>query len=91
MKNLKNIVITLALLLSCAGLAACGVGPDKSREDAVDTTDVDKAPAHVVAFNNHYPNVATKCDGYGHRVYVVSRIDGTVPALPVVIDDPSCP
>lgn len=77
--------VTLALAVS-----ACGVGPDQSREDARDTTDVDKSPPHVIAFNNHVPNLATKCDGYGHRVYMASRPDATAAVVPVVINDESC-
>lgn len=78
--------VLLPLVLAAVLLTACGVGPDKSREDAVDTTNVDKSPAHVVAFNNHYPNVSTKCDGAGHRVYVTTAGYGYI----VVIDDESC-
>lgn len=73
----------------CCGLAvptaACGVGPDKSREDAHDTTDVDKTPPRSLAFNNHYSNVETKCDGFGHRVFV------TTSKSVLVVADPSCP
>lgn len=78
----------LAFLLPVLLLAACG--GDASREDAVDTRDVDKNPPHVIAFTNHFPNVASKCDGYGHRVFVTTRTDGSVPSYPVIIDDASC-
>lgn len=83
--NLKPLLIPLALTASLYA-AACGVGPDKSREDARDTTDVDKSAAHIVAFNNHYANVATKCDGHGHRLYITTS-SGRVTVIP----DPSCP
>jgi hypothetical protein len=75
-------------LAGMAGLliAGCGSGPDKSREDAADTRDVDKGPPHVIAFNNRYPNVETKCD-HGNRVYVVTQ--GTYRFF-VVPHDPSC-
>jgi hypothetical protein len=72
------------LVVVAITISACGVGPDKSREDAHDTTNVDKSAPHAVAFNNHYPNVETKCDDYGHRVYV------TTAKQMVVIPDPSC-
>lgn len=64
----------------------CGFGPDESREDARDTKDVDKSPPHVVAFNNKYPNVETKCD-HGHRIYVTTKGDDRVH---IVENDPSC-
>ena len=71
-------------------IAGCGAGPDKSREDAIDTTNVDKTAPHVIAFNNHYPNVETKCDGFGHRVYVITHDSSTGNNL-LVIDDATCP
>lgn len=74
----------LGLTIVIAG-TGCGVGPDKSREDAVDTTNVNKSPAHVTAFNNHYSNVADKCDGHGHRIYV------TTSKVFLIIADPECP
>jgi hypothetical protein len=66
-------------------LGACGVGPDKSREDAHDTKNVDKSSPRAVAFNNHYSNVETKCDGFGHRIFV------TTAKQIVVLPDPTCP
>lgn len=77
----------LAICLIVAGLAmsACGTGPDKSREDAGDTVNVDKSTPHSTAFNNHFPNVEDKCDGHGHRVYV------TTAKTFAIVPDPSCP
>lgn len=67
-------------------LGGCGFGPDESREDAHDTQDIDKSPPHVVAFNNKYPNVETKCD-HGHRIYVTTKGHDRVH---IVENDPSC-
>lgn len=78
-------LLIAAALAAAAMTTGCGVGPDKSREDATDTRDVDKSAAHVIAFNNHYPNVSTKCDGHGHRVFVSTG--GVV----IVMPDPGCP
>lgn len=70
------------------GLSACsefddarglGDAPIKSRDDT---------GAEVVNFPNQFANVAHKCDGHGHRIYVVTH--GKSDAPPVVIDDPSC-
>lgn len=79
----KFAVVAAALALS--GLTACGVGPDKSREDAHDTKNVDKSAPHSIAFNNRFPNIEDKCDGSGHRVFVSTG--GAV----IVLPDPTCP
>jgi hypothetical protein len=73
------------LAASAVSVTACGVGPDKSREDAHDTVNVDKTAPHVTAFNNKYPNVEDKCDGAGHRIFVTST------KRVIVIPDPTCP
>jgi hypothetical protein len=63
----------LALLL-CFGVFLAACGSDESREDANDVGNgqVEKSTPAIVAFNNHFPNVQTKCDGFGHRIYVTS-------------------
>lgn len=72
------------LLAISVTFSACG--SDSSREDAVDTNDVDKSAPHVIAFNNHYANVETKCDN-GNRLYVVTKGNDR---LDIVESDPSC-
>lgn len=84
--------------LAIAGVVLAGCGADQSREDARDLTHscanqsapgpcIDRTPKRVIAFHNDYPNVATACDGYGHRVYVTTAGHGD----PVtVVDDPTC-
>lgn len=78
-----------ALLLAAVALAACG--NDESREDANDVTNgnVEKSAPHVIAFNNHYPNVETKCDGFGHRLYVMTH-DSAQGRNLLVIPDATC-
>jgi hypothetical protein len=51
---------------------------------------VDKTSPTVIAFNNHFPNVETKCDGFGHRIYVATHDSATGRNI-LVIPDPSCP
>lgn len=65
----------LALLFLAAALVFVGCGSDESREDANDVGNgqVEKSAPIVIAFNNHYPNVETKCDGFGHRIWVTTH------------------
>lgn len=45
-----------------------------------------EAPRAVIINPDGFPNLATGCDGHGHRYYVTTR-DNTPP---VIIDDKSC-
>lgn len=45
--------------------------------------------SRVIAFDDPLPDVESKCDGSGHRVYVASR-DGSNSNV-VVLPDPTCP
>lgn len=85
---LYRVAIVATFFLAAIGFSACGVGPDKSREDAHDATSVDKTPPEVVTFNNHFANVETKCDGHGHRIFQTSDEKGS--ALRIY-PDPTCP
>lgn len=85
----KSITLVTALFLALT-VGACGFGPDESREDARDTKDVDKTPPHVIAFNNQFPNVSTKCDGYGHRIFVTSHNNDKVQPRLIILPDPTC-
>ena len=90
----------VALVFAVAALTACG--SDESREDADDVGNgrVDKSAPHVVAFNNHYPNVEHKClvegalegqggdDGLGGTGL---RVIVTTSKAVLVVADPHCP
>lgn len=82
----KILVVGLAL---CLFLAACG--SDESREDANDVGNgqVEKSAPKVIAFNNHYPNVETKCDGFGHRIWVTTHDSASGDNFRVMTD-PTC-
>lgn len=84
---MRRYVIALGAAATLA-LAGCA-NPDKSRDDAQDTTVVNHAAPEVVQFNNHYPNVETKCDGHGHRLFVTTH-DSAVGRNVLVVFDPSC-
>jgi hypothetical protein len=77
-----------AIPVLAAALAACG--GDNSRVDAQDARAVDRAAPQVITFNNHYPNVETKCDGHGHRIFVATH-DSAVGQNVIVLPDPTCP
>lgn len=91
-------ITSAATVFAILALAVAGCGADRSREDAGDLTGVckdaqqgnciDKSPKRVIANHNHFPNITTGCDGYGHRYFVTTR----AAADPVIINDPdTCP
>lgn len=88
---LKRHVPLLAILL-ILGAAVAGCGSDESREDANDVHNgnIDKSTPAVVAFNNHYPNVEIKCDGFGDLLFTVTHDDGKQPSLTVLPGHPYC-
>ena len=93
MRRIVAIGTALAVALT---VAACG--SDESREDANDVhnSNVEKSAPRVVAFNNHYPNVETKCDadpqghGSGYRIFVTTH-DSAKGQNVIVLPDPQCP
>lgn len=90
MNTSRVIIFSLSLLLLCATLvSACSGGNDVSREDAQDVTAADKSPPLVISFNNHFPNVETKCGAPGQRVYVSTHDSSTGNNL-VIVNDESC-
>jgi hypothetical protein len=76
-----------ALAGLCAIVAGCGNTPE--RLNAHQSRDVDRTPPEIYAMPDHYNNVAAKCDGHGHRIYVTSNKD-PAPSNMVVISDRSC-
>ena len=90
MNRVKRIGAVLAAACVVAvSVGACG--SDESREDANDVNNgaVDKSAPAVIAFNNHYPNVETKCHGFGHRLYVITHDSAQGQNL-IVVNDPTC-
>ena len=78
-------VTVLAAL--CATVVGCGNTPE--RLNAHQSHDVDRTPPEIYAMPDHYNNVASKCDGHGHRIFVTSNKD-QAPSNMVVIEDRSC-
>lgn len=88
MKKITAVIFSLTLL----GTAACSNPIDK-RNDARGRGDapvgsVDDEPTEVIQFPDRFSNVAHKCDGHGHRVYVTTKSDQS--RFMAVIADPSC-
>ena len=79
------------LLPTCAVVALAAAGcTQKERVNAHQSTNVDRTPAEVYAMPNFYNNVASKCDGHGHRIFVTSN-KSSAPSNLIVINDASCP
>lgn len=83
---MRRCTVSLVALIAVA-VAGCG----EARKDATTNGQrVDRSPAEVIAMPDAFRNVAHKCDGHGHRVYMGSTGDsGSGPQL-YVIDDSSC-
>lgn len=81
-KRIITIAATAALSL---GLTACGANDAKINSR-------DRSGAEIHNFPNHFSSVAEKCDGHGHRVFLVDHgsSDKGGGGL-AVISDPSCP
>jgi hypothetical protein len=70
-------------------LSACSGFNDERGWGDAPVSKRDDSGAEVINFPNQFANIAHKCDGQGHRVYVVTHSKTDVP--PVVIADPTCP
>ena len=69
--RLALIVIVLVAFVLAVALAGCGA---EARQDAETSgMKVDRSPAEVLAMPNAFRNVATKCNGHGHRVFSSSN------------------
>jgi hypothetical protein len=70
-------------------VTACGEAARKDASTSGQT--VDRSPAEVIAMPNRFRNIATKCDGHGHRVYSNSTGNSGGASQIFVIEDPTCP
>jgi hypothetical protein len=88
-KKLLSLALAVALAVAAAGCTRVA-HPERGTGDApVDTAKVDATAPQILEMPNLFGNVAAKCDGHGHRVYVTTGRD-SYPAHLFVIDDPAC-
>lgn len=82
----RSLIVIGAIL---AGLGT-GCGEEATKDANKTGQTVDRTPARVIAFPDKFRNVATKCDGFGHRIYSNSTGDSGTGAELFVINDPRC-
>jgi hypothetical protein len=83
---MRKLILIGAIII---GLSGC----ESEKQDAkhIERNKVDRsAPDHVTAFPDTFPNVATKCAGFGHnRLWVTSHVKDDT--QPVITKDEECP
>ncbi len=77
--------IAVGILASALVAGGCSSYNDKRGKGDAPVASSDDSPAQVINFPDGFANVATKCDGHGHRIYVNTR-----EAAVTVIDDAAC-
>lgn len=77
---------TLAVI-SAVALGACGASEKK---DSAHASDVDRSAPSVVAFPDDFSNVASKCDGHGHRIFVTTHGGDKDAGNLVIVEDSQC-
>lgn len=90
--RIAGALCALAVAFFLLSFAAAGCGSDKSQEpfkDAPRSGQNNDDPAEVINMPDGFSNLATKCDGHGHRVYVVYHGDHTYGSV-TAINDPRC-
>jgi hypothetical protein len=88
---MKRAVIVL-LILATLTVGGCTrvAHPERGTGDApVDMTKLNHTAPEILEMPNLFGNVADKCDGHGHRIYVTTGRDN-YPANVFVINDPTC-
>lgn len=86
------LALSLAAVLAAILVAGCdSYNSQHGRSDApISNPGKDNRPAEVISMPDGYRNLATKCDGHGHRLYMTSTEGDKQPQI-AVVDDASCP
>ena len=74
MSDIRRTVACVSAL-AALGVIVAGCGNTPERLNAHQSRNVDRTPPEIFAMPDHYNNVASKCDGHGHRIYVTSNKD----------------
>lgn len=82
-------VAVAAAALTVAAVAGCSGYNDARGKGDAPVGHSDDSPAEILNMPDGFGNVASKCDGHGHRVFVPTH-DKTDPPI-TVVDDSSCP
>lgn len=89
----KNKIFAVAAIVAVLIAGGCSIEEDfksdRGRGDAP-VLSSDDSGAEVINFPNNFPNVAHKCDGNGHRVYVTTYYGENRMGQVVVVGDESC-
>lgn len=84
-----RILAAAAMAAAALTLAGCSQKAQEPFRDAP-VSGHQSSPAEVIEMPDGFSNIADKCDGHGHRVYVVFHSDGSYGSV-AAIADPSCP
>lgn len=88
-KRITAIIITLAAIATAGGLlTGCAKFTEPFRDAPVSTHN--STPMEVIEMGDGFSNIGDKCDGHGHRVYVVFHGDHAYGAI-TAVTDPRCP
>lgn len=90
MRSRYLLILIPGLVAVAIALTFSGCGDDARRDAESRGQKVDRTAAEVIAMPDQFRNIAHKCDGHGHRVYMNSTGDSGNSANIFVINDPSC-
>lgn len=82
---MRKIAITLAGVAVIGSLAGCGSWNDSHGRGDAPANQLSKQTVDVYPMPDEFPNIATLCDGHGHRMYVPTHNKSDV-AITVIID-----
>lgn len=84
---MRKLAIPAAALLLFAVVAGGCSAKTKERGQDSPVGQRNDAPADVINYPDGFGNVAHKCDGKGHRVYVLYHGDGGYGSVTVIPDE----
>ena len=85
----RKIRLALAAVAVAAVLAAVGCSKATETFNDAPVNSKNDLPADVYSMPDGFSNVASKCDGKGHRIFVAYHGDSAYAAI-AVIDDAAC-